>query len=113
MYYLKVISLEGCPYSEAAKTLVKENKIKSSIINVSHNEKMKFKTKTIDTFPQIFLNKENSSGNVLIGGYSTIKYYYDEIQSNRKSLDHVKKIIKKDNSNLSDKSILRLIQLLI
>ena len=113
MYYLKVISLNGCPYSQAAETFVKENKIKSNIININHDEKVKFKTDKIDTFPQIFLNKQNSSGNVLIGGYSTIKYYYDEIQSNRKSLEAVKKIIKKDNSNLSEKSILRLIQLLI
>lgn len=113
MYYLKIISLEGCPFSEAVNSFVKDKKINSKITTVTQNEKNKFKTDEITTFPQIFLNKEHSSGNVLIGGYSTIKSYYDQIQSNKKSLNDVVKKIKKENDKLSEKSILRLVQLLL
>jgi glutaredoxin len=113
MYYLKLISLEGCPYSNAANDFVKNNKIESEITSISHSEKDKYKSDKIKTFPQIYLNKKNSSGSVLIGGYDNLISYYESIQSNKKSFDYVIKKIKKDNKNLSEKSILRLIQLLI
>tara|TARA_B100000161_G_C33511641_1_gene396660 strand:+ start:211 stop:552 length:342 start_codon:yes stop_codon:yes gene_type:complete len=112
MYYLKIISLNGCPYSEASEKFVNENKIKSKIFKINHQEKDKFKTEEISTFPQIFLKKEYSSGNILIGGFSTIKSYFDDIHSNKKTLKSVVEKIKRDNSKLSEKSVLRLIQLL-
>ena len=113
MYYLKIISLNGCPYSEAIEQLVKNNKIDSKIININQYEKEKYKSEEIDTFPQVFLNKKYSSGNLFIGGYSKLKSYYDMIHSSNKiNFDSVKTKIKKDNPNLSDKSILRIIQLI-
>jgi len=115
MYYLKIISLEGCPYSQAAEDLVKSNNIKSEIIRITQNEKEKFKTKEINTFPQIYLKKKYSSGEVLIGGYSKIKEYYDDImkQPSNKNFDLLKDKINKENKNLSEKSTLRLIGLFL
>lgn len=115
MYYLQLISLKDCPYSEAANSLVNDNKINSKITIVNRNEKDKFKTQEIDTFPQVYLKKENSNGSVLLGGYTELKSYYDLVQSgkNKKdSLSQIKGQIKK-NINISDKSILRLMELLI
>lgn len=115
MYYLQLISLKDCPYSEAANSLVNDNKINSKITIVNRNEKDKFKTQEIDTFPQVYLKKENSNGSLLLGGYTELKSYYDLVQSgkNKKdSLSQIKGQIKK-NINISDKSILRLMELLI
>ena len=115
MYYLQLISLKDCPYSEAANSLVNNNKINSKITIVNRNEKEKFKTKEIDTFPQVYLKKENSNGSVLLGGYSELKSYYDLVQSSKNkkdSLVNIKSVIK-DKNNMSDKSVLRLIELLI
>ena len=115
MYYLQLISLKDCPYSEAANSLVTNNKINSKITIVNRNEKDKFKTKEIDTFPQVYLKKEDSNGSILLGGYTELKSYYDLVQSgknNNDALANIKNSIK-TNQNMSDKSILRLIQLLI
>ena len=113
MYYLKIISLQGCPYSEAVEKLVKNNKIESKIIKINQYEKEKFKSSNIDTFPQVYLKKKYSSGDLLIGGYATLKSYYDLVHANNKiDLESIKNKIMKDNYNLSNKSILRLIQLI-
>lgn len=112
MYYLQLISLKGCPYSKAAESLLKNNNIKHEITSVSNDEKDKFKTNKIRTFPQIYLKKQNSTGSVLIGGYDTIKKYYDQANSS-KNLDKLKKEIKSNSEYISDKSVLRLIELLV
>ena len=114
MYYLKIISLEGCPYSEAAEKLVSSNKIDSEIIKVTQNEKKKFKTNEIQTFPQIYLKKKHSNGDVLIGGYSKLKEYFDKImeEPSNSKFDSLKLKILNDNKNLSEKSALRMIELL-
>ena len=116
MYYFKIISLKSCPYSEAAESLFRENNIKHELFKVDRAEKEKFKTADISTYPQIYLKKEHSNGSVLIGGFDTIKEYFDVVKNNTnnsKVLDKLKSKIKKDNNNISDKSILRLIELLI
>ena len=112
MYYLQLISLKDCPYSEAAQSLLKDNNINHKLVLVNRNEKDKFKTDNISTFPQIYLKKENSNGSVLIGGYDSLKEYYDSAK-NTKNLDKLKKVIKKNISGISEKSVLRLIQLII
>ena len=94
MYYLQLISLKDCPYSEAAQSLLKDNNINHELVLVNRNEKDKFKTDNISTFPQIYLKKENSNGSVLIGGYDLLKEYYDSAK-NTKNLDKLKKVIKK------------------
>ena len=116
MYYLQLISLQNCPYSEAANSLVKDNNIKHNLTIVNREEKDKFKTEYIDTFPQIYLKKKNSSGSVLLGGYDNLKEYYDSVKKNygkKDSLENIKSVIKKSNIDISEKSILRLIELLI
>lgn len=112
MYYLQLISLKDCPYSEAAQSLLKDNNINHELVLVNRNEKDKFKTDNISTFPQIYLKKENSNGSVLIGGYDLLKEYYDSAK-NTKNLDKLKKVIKKNSSDISEKSVLRFIQLII
>ena len=114
MYYLKLISLMNCPYSEAANSLFKDNNIKHETTLVNREEKDKFKTSEITTFPQVYLKKKNSSGSLLIGGYDEIKNYFDLVHSNKKNqIQDIKTKIKKNNKNFSDKSVLRLIELLI
>ena len=116
MYYLQLISLKDCPYSEAANSLVKDNNINHNLTIVNREEKNKFKTEYIETFPQIYLKKKNSSGSVLLGGYDNLKKYYDLVQENhgkKNSLENIKSVIKKNNVTISEKSILRLIELLI
>ena len=113
MYYLKLIYLQDCPYSNAAEQLILNNKIKSKIVKINQNEKDKFKTDYINTFPQIYLEKENSKGSLLIGGYDILKEIYDNVKS-KKDLKLIQKNIKDivKTSNLSKKSILRLVELL-
>ena len=116
MYYFKIISLKNCPYSEAAESLLRENKIEHELTQVDGSEKDKFKTSYINTYPQIYSKKKNSNGSVLIGGFDTIKEYFDIAKnntSNSKVLDKLKSKIKNDNAKISDKSILRVIELLI
>lgn len=116
MYYIKLISLKGCPYSEAAESLLSNNKIKSEIVSVNYHEKDKFKTNEAQTFPQLYLKKKYSSGSLFLGGYDTFKSYYDLAHSNSNKeniLDKIKQEIKNKNKNMSNKSILRLIELLI
>ena len=113
MYYLKLISLENCPYSEAANQLVNSNNIKSEIYIVKQKEKNKFKTTKIRTFPQIYLKKKNSSGDVLIGGYSNLKSYFDDINNDKINITNMKNKIMNEVNGISEKGALRLIELLI
>jgi glutaredoxin len=116
MYYFKLVSLEGCPYSLAGEELFKNNKINHELIKVKYNEKDKFKTDIISTFPQIYLKKKYSNGSLLVGGYDDIKSYYDIVNTSTKKSDNIisefKNIINKKIDNISEKSILRIIQLL-
>ena len=79
MYFLKIFLLKDCPYSIAAKDLLQNIK-NLNITNVNHNEKEKYKTKLISTFPQIYLKKKNSKGSLLLGGYSDLKFVLDLIK---------------------------------
>jgi glutaredoxin len=116
MYYLDIISLKNCPYSEAANSLVKDNSIKSKVTIINSDVKEKYKTKGINTFPQVYLKKEHSSGSVLLGGYDNLKTYYDLVQqckNKKETLDSIKIKIRDSNNEIADKSILRLIELMI
>ena len=112
-YYLKIISLKGCPYSQEANNLVKDNNIDSDINIIEYSQKDNFKTDDISTFPQVYLTKRNSKGSALLGGYSELKEYFD-IVNNNSNIDNIKKKITKNlgKENMSDKAILRLIELL-
>ena len=72
MNVIKIISLNGCPYSMAAENLIKninennENpKININILNVSNEDKIKYVKKEIKTFPQIYFNNTGDKDKIL------------------------------------------------
>ena len=82
MYYLKVISLVGCPYSEKAIKLVNNYNIKNETTFINSNEMDKYVTDDIQTFPQIYLMKKNSNGHFLLGGCSDLEECISWVTSN-------------------------------
>lgn len=111
MYYLDVISLEGCPYSNAAENLLSSNNINFKLTKVKYNEREMHKNEEISTFPQIYLKKKNSKGKLLIGGFDNINNLFNILGS---STD-LNKISNDFGKNLGDtfnkKTVLRLIEL--
>jgi glutaredoxin len=111
-YYLHAVVLEGCPYSNnAVKLLNNYNNIKKNITTIQYNEKEKFKTNEINTFPQIYLKKNNSNGNLLLGGYSELKDFVDNFQNKKYDENSLNNFINKNNK-WSKKATLRLIELI-
>ena len=112
MNELKIISLTNCPYSMAAEELIrnfkniKDNKINVNIVNVSQEDKSKYKSSEIETFPQIYFK------NVLIGGYDNFNEIYLDIKRTKK-LDEMIKIIQNKTKIHSRKDMLRFIKFLI
>ncbi len=106
MTNILLISLKNCPYSEAAKQLLDNYKIKYKYILVNNidSEKIKYKNKNINTFPQIYYLKKNKKK--LIGGYDDLKFIIDIINDSK----DINKILKKYNK-WAKKDILRIIAL--
>ena len=75
MYYLFVVILENCPYSMYAINLLDTLKIKYKYLIVKINEKEKYKTEEINTFPQIYLKKEITNDSHLLGGFNDLEYF--------------------------------------
>jgi hypothetical protein len=109
-YYIKVILLEGCPYSIAANNLIYTHGISGQIINVTSTNKDQFKTDIITTFPQIYLCKSNSNGTQLLGGYTDFSEFVTTFKGNRYNEEHINIFMKK--YSWSKKATLRLIQLI-
>lgn len=112
MYYFKLISLKGCPYSKSCEDLFSNNKIEHELLQINQSEKEKFKLGMINTFPQIYLKKKYSNGSLLIGGFDEIKKIHDIVKSS-KDINKIKKTIFDKIENISDKSSLRIIELLL
>jgi glutaredoxin len=110
MYYFNAILLEGCPYSISANELFKNYNIKSNIIWVNSSNKELYKTDKISTFPQIYLKKYNSVGNVLIGGYNNLKDLTDLLYEQKYNNEIIKTIMSK--YNISKKTSMRIFQLI-
>ena len=110
MYYLFVVTLEDCPYSMAALDLLNSFKIKYKHLKVNRNEKEKFKTVEINTFPQIYLKKTKTNDSLLLGGYSNLKEFVDTFINQKYD---EKKILQFQNKYQlwHKKPILRLIEL--
>lgn len=109
---LKLIILEGCPYSIALKQLLADT-ISLKLVdikNVSHENKEAFKTKEINTFPQLYLINNIDQKYYLIGGYDMTKNIIDEINKNN-NLNKLKLKLKKLLPKLNNKQILRIIQI--
>ena len=107
-YKLKVIVLENCPYSIAAVELLNNYNIKFQKKLVKQNNKEKFKTNEISTFPQIYMINKNEK--LLLGGYSDLEEIINIINQT-KNLDKIKDILKEKYSN--NKIILRIIEIFI
>ena len=107
-YKLKVIVLEHCPYSIAAVELLNNYNIKFQKKLVKQNNKEKFKTNEISTFPQIYMINKNEK--LLLGGYSDLEEIINIINKS-KNLDKIKDELKEKYSN--NKIILRIIEIFI
>ena len=115
MYKLKVYSLQGCPYSMNAESLLNNNNIEFDLIKVSHDDKDHYKEKNkMNTFPQIFL--ETQTETVKIGGYNELNNIFNII-NDKTSFDSMLKDVKSmltfKNSINEKKNILRIISILL
>jgi len=110
MYYLFIVVLENCPYSIATVELLNSFKIKYKILNVERNDKEKYKTNEIDTYPQIYLKKTPSYDSLLLGGYSNLKEFIDTFINQEYNEKNINVFNKKYSWN--KKAILRLIEIL-
>lgn len=61
-----LIYLEGCPYCKKIEEFLKNKGIKYKKILVTHENKEKYKTKEISTFPQLYYKDKHSK--ILLGG---------------------------------------------
>ena len=111
-YYINAIMLENCPYSIAADKLLKDNKIPNKAIWINQQEKERYVSGMISTFPQIYLKKMNSKGSLLLGGHDNLKESIDNFKSMKNNMAAVS-----DNFinkyKWSKKATLRFIQLII
>ena len=115
MYKLKVYSLEGCPYSMNAESLLNNNSIEFDLIKVSYDEKDHYKQKNkMNTFPQVFL--ETPKETVKIGGYDDLNNIFSMINDNTtfdNMLSDLKSKLSFENSLNEKKNILRIISILL
>lgn len=107
-YTLLIIVLEGCGYSKAAIDFLGTYNIKKKIIKVTYDDKEKYKTNSIQTFPQIYLKKNNST--LLLGGYDDLVKSFNIFYKKYDQQDII--TFKNNNLDWSEKSILRLIELI-
>lgn len=110
-YYINAVILNGCGYSKAANELLdKYPNIKKKYVFVNYDEKDKYKTELIQTFPQIYLKKENSNNNLLLGGYSDLENFINTFYG--KYEDNTINEFMKKHPLWSKKGTLRLIELI-
>ena len=107
-YYLQINSLIGCPYSLEVETLLQQENLNDKIIKIDPSEKYMYKNKYISTFPQVYLKKDNSQGQILLGGNSHFK---EILNLRNKNLDIQLKYLTKNYPNISKKTKLRIIEL--
>lgn len=111
MYKIYIYYIENCFYSTSALKLLKN--VNHKKILVPYDKKHLYKSKLIDTFPQIYLKKDDSVGSLLIGGYDDLIFIINTLKKN-KDLNKIKKILNNKYKNKwSNKAILRMIELFI
>jgi hypothetical protein len=111
MYTIYIYYIDFCLYSENA--LKKLKNIKHKKFLVPPDKKHLYTNKYINTFPQIYLKKDNSIGSLLIGGYEDLDFIIDTLKK-YKDLNKLSKILnKRYNNKWSKKAIFRLIELFI
>lgn len=114
-YFLKIIALVNCAYSKKALDLLIKNKIEHESIIIDNEDKDKFKTNNINTYPQIYLMRKNTNGHLLLGGYDKLNNFiniFKNIKDKEKLLEEKKNFIN-NNINWSEKATLRLINLIL
>ena len=111
-YYLYAIVLEGCGFSNAAIELLQPNITNKTaeIFPIRQDVKETYKTKLIQTFPQIYLKRRNSNGSLLIGGYNDILNLYTLFRGKYLKED-VNKYLN-EQTNINKKALLRIIELI-
>jgi glutaredoxin len=110
-YYIYAVILKNCPYSSAAYELLNSFKnIKKEFTFIRREEMDSYRTEDISTFPQIYLKRENSKGNKLIGGYDDLKRIKDTFYNKMNEKD-LKSYLSNNNS-WNKKTLLRLIELI-
>jgi len=107
-YYIQLNSLIGCPYSSESENLLKTNKINFKSIHISPSEKHLYKNDQINTFPQIYLKKYNSKGQLLLGGNSDFK---EILNLKNKNLSIQLHALNQKYPRFSKKTKLRIIEL--
>jgi glutaredoxin len=110
MYYLYIITLESCPYSIAALELLDSLNIKYKQLKVTDLNKKKYKTEEINTFPQIYLVKNNKK--LLLGGYSDLKKFIDIFKNKKYNKQNILNF-ENEYKLWNRKSILRLLEIII
>jgi len=109
-YSIKAILLKDCSYSNLAKKLLLDNKINSNFVTIKQEDKDIYKTDKIKTYPQIYLIKKYSYGNLLLGGCEDLNFIIDNFKNKEYDINKIKKFC--DKYNWSKKSLLRLIELI-
>lgn len=109
-YYIYAVLLENCPYSMAAKEILTNKNIPHELIIVNQSNKNKYKTDDIQTFPQLYLKKNNYNGTLLIGGYSDIKNIMTKFESIPYNQDLVNEYCNK--KKISKRGLLNIIKLI-
>lgn len=106
--YIKAILLENCIFSQKTYKLLKKYDIPCKIIIIKQKDKHLYISNLIKTYPQLYLNRINIKGNVLLGSYNDFK----EIINNLKISINNKNIIKlKEKYNWSNVLIIYLMNL--
>ena len=111
MYYLFIVTLKDCPFSNASIDLLNSLKIKYKNLIITQNDKDKYKTTEIQTFPQIYLKKKSTKDTLLLGGYSELKEFTDTFLNTKYNENNINSFLQKYKF-WTKKSVLRLIEIL-
>lgn len=109
-YYIKAILLDNCSYSSAARDLLTHHNIPKEIINITSRDMNIYSTDDISTYPQLYLRKYNTNGNLLLGGYDDLKESIDMFKGMKLSDENINKFMNKHK--WSRKATLRFIQVI-
>ena len=110
-YYIKIILLKNCIYSDNALKLLEYHNIPFEIINVDNNNKDLLKSNEINTFPQIFLKRKNRNGHLLLGGYTDLHEFINIFKHKNYNHQQISDFIKK--YKWSKIAIIKLAQLIL
>jgi hypothetical protein len=109
-YYIKAILLDNCSYSSAAHDLLKIHKIPNEIVNLTSRDMNIYSNDMISTYPQLYLKKYNTNGNLLLGGYEDLKNSIDMFKGMKLSDENINKFM--NRYKWSRKATLRFIQVI-